>query len=254
MGYIGTYWSHLKDRFPSVKHGNRIPPKFERFGLNDPIQEGQVQFQILNEVTVPRVIFISEEKDRSLQIQDDLMVYNWKKISESNEYPRFEKLGSEVKGLVSDFEEFIKSNKLYESDEYPGLVINQIEVTNVNEIEIEGRSVNQVFNGLNCGVETLGDSVLESYHFNLRHKLKYHEQSIGRIHTRLEIGKSSFSEKLVFRLTLTARSNPLSIFDSDGDLMFLETLDFLRKEINLAFKNISTIEMHDEWGLKNEKS
>lgn len=241
---LGILWNtRFRDRFPKIEEQPPLEPANERFG------GGPLEVSVTIETTpmVPRLWFLNHEGSELVQIQRNWFARNWRKLSESTEYPRYPSLREP---FVNDFKAF----ELFVSDEKLGEISpSQCEVTYVNHIVAEKSwkghgDLGQVLK-LFSPVELPSTSALVE---QARLDVKYliHDEGhepIGRLHISVAPGFRRVDNRPIYVVTLTARGRP-STPDLNGVLRFL---DMGRAQIVQAFDAITTSTMHDEWGFES---
>lgn len=75
--YYGLFWDRIRSEFPKVEQASPIV---------DPQDLGGDPFASF----MPRVWFLSEDKSQMVQIQQGRLYFNWRKVTGSEEYIRFE--------------------------------------------------------------------------------------------------------------------------------------------------------------------
>jgi uncharacterized protein (TIGR04255 family) len=123
--HLGLLWQDFRDRFPKTEEHPPLPPVIEKFGLLGPPQIG-VRFE--TSLPVPLCWFLNEAGTKLIQVQQDRFVHNWRKIGQSDEYPRYEHIRKTFEVELGIFCQFLAREQLGE------LVPNQCEVTYVNQI------------------------------------------------------------------------------------------------------------------------
>lgn len=240
IGYLGLLWDQFRRKFPRMEHLPRLSHEIERFGVPTP----KPLIQLIDEREPPRVLMVSEENERLLQVQNDRFVFNWRRHhNQGLEYPRYTNLKKEYQEAFETFVHFFNENGLGE------IKVDQVEITNINHIDASSNNLEDIFNGLNCGVELSGDLELESYGFNMKHVLRHDDKPIGRLHTI--VNRAIKDDAPIFSVTFVARSH---LFQSDGanQADIFNIMDMLRNNINLAFKKLTSDKMHSVWGLVEE--
>ena len=241
IGYQGLIWNEFKDSFPNLEHGQKLSHEIERFGLPD--LQPQNPFQLIDNVEAPRTLMVSENSERLIQIQNDRFVFNWRKFQNTDlSYPRYESLRKEYREWVTKFLHFLKKNEISGD-----LLLDQIEITNVNHIDVSDIAQNEIFNGLSCGSNISDSLELENYFFNMTHILKENDKPVGRLHTIAQKRMDNITKNPIYVVNLTARSNVNKGKTLDE---ILDDMDSLRNNINTVFKNITTPKMHKIWGLE----
>ena len=131
-GYASVYandiWALFKEEFPSVQEHPILEPKFETFGGANP--QPTVQFQIGPPPVGSRLWFISSDENNLLQFQADRFITNWRKRSNPQEYPRFEKIAEAFEENLNTLSEHFQKAFQYKLD------INQAEIAYINIIPV----------------------------------------------------------------------------------------------------------------------
>lgn len=115
--HYGLYWSAIKEEFPGCMHA---PP------LGDlPTNITDLEFPL------PRVWLISKSESSLIQLQHDRFHFNWRRVSDDDQYPRFKNVFNPFKEYFRQFHEFIDANEIGQ------IVPTECELTYINHI-IEG--------------------------------------------------------------------------------------------------------------------
>ena len=116
---IKIYNSLLSKEFPKVEEKPSIPASIEEY--NKPTIT-----KILNGF-YSRKLFISNDNNKLIQIQPDKILFNWRKISSGDLYPRFQ-------NVYKEFTDFLKKlEKIIEYKDY----INQYEITYIDHFQLD---------------------------------------------------------------------------------------------------------------------
>jgi uncharacterized protein (TIGR04255 family) len=95
--HVGLFWQNIKDEFPLVEHAIRLD-------LN--------QMQLDLKEYLPRVWFVRDEQNRLIQLQDNIFYFNWRRMQEDEEYPRYETIIEDFKKYLSVFQKFLEEENL----------------------------------------------------------------------------------------------------------------------------------------------
>lgn len=240
---LGSLSTEFRDRFPNVEQHAPLETVVERLGVRSGPRP-TISFQLSENPPLPRLWFVDEKGNELIQVQSDFFGRNWRKINESEKYPRYEN------GIRPGF---IKDWKIFEK--YVGLgdlgpiKPNQCSVTYVNHI-VSGdvwhahKDVATVFRVWENNNENSYPLELEDAKFALRYVIPSQQNEfIGRLHISVEPAFSKQDDKPIFVLTLTCRGKPLDK-GLDGILSFM---DLGRRHIVNSFDAITTKEMHEIW-------
>ena len=232
---VGEVWSLFREDFPSVQELPPLPPTFETFGLP---QGGMLNLNVMSMPTHSRYWFLSSYQDELLQFQQDRLLHNWRKVGETNEYPRFET-------LIEKFEKELRALEVYFTSLTPqSLNINQCEISYINHIPI-GDSADamptQDWLKFICFDEPQPDDFVMIF----RRVISNAEgKPLGRLIYEAGVALTANNEKIV-QLTLMFRGAP-----AETDIN--AAIDFLRLGRGLvvqSFKEVTTDMAHHKWGM-----
>jgi len=97
--HSGLLWQKFRDEYPNCEHAAPIglsPQSFDR----------------ASGLPLPRIWFLNEKGNHLIQIQNDRFHFNWRKMSDEEEYPRYEMVFSSFQKIFSVFSDFIDENEL----------------------------------------------------------------------------------------------------------------------------------------------
>jgi uncharacterized protein (TIGR04255 family) len=235
IGLMGLTWNVFKNRYPEVEATDELPHEIEKFGV---ISRKQLGFKLLERVPIPRLQFVSKDRQYLIQLQNDRFIFNWRKLFDENlEYPRYPNVKRMFLDELAIFNEFLATNGL----ESPSF--NQVEVTYVNHIDANSRSIEHVFKDVIDESRFSSSLKLEAFSINLKHLIQRGEKNIGRMYTSIEKANKIADGKDIYVLRFIVRSHP-SEPSLDG---VTNVMDISREEINNCFSAITTKAMHDEW-------
>jgi len=248
----GLLWnSEYRAFFPYFEERPPIRPIFETFGAA-PATESRLNIELRQQPDIPRLLFYNESGNELVQVQSDRFMHNWRKVDDNTEYPHYEYIRNIFHENILSFQRFLKKENLGEIDP------NQIEITYVNYIDMPEHETAKdflfrVFSGISS--ESLSDFetdiVLvdaEEMQFSQRYALRdtATDPFWGRLHVHARPTQTAEGVACV-RLDLTARGQPKDATISG----VLDRLDTARKAIVNVFCNITTSEMHEQWGRKS---
>jgi len=239
VAHFGLYWAKIRNDYPQFELKPPITSITEQFGPGVPFRRQLgIAFVDVPEI---RCWFLDQSGNRLIQVQRDRLVYNWRKITGTETYPRYPVLRASVKKEWERFCDFLKDEKL----ERPK--ISQCEVTYVNNIEY-----NKGWNGygeLDKVVAAFATPKLknrflpdpERVGMEVTYRL---EESAGRLRVSFVPVIRGRDGNEVLQMTLTARGAPKSSSEED----VFGWLDLGRKWIVRGFADFTTEEMHKIWG------
>jgi uncharacterized protein (TIGR04255 family) len=206
--HFGAFWSRIESEFPEVAHAPQI------------ISPGEGPLVSDDGIMLPRVWYVSADKVRLLQLQQNRFHFNWRKADTQAEYVRFSAIRA-VQPLTN-------------------------ELTYTNQFGVKGKTA------FDLADQTLRDSVwcrdtrflstpsaiAHSYVFNV-------PDEVGELTVAITTGKRADEATGVLKVDLTVRGK-----HSERHALgpwALKAHDFLVE----AFKDMTTPAMHKRWGLRN---
>lgn len=101
--YLGLLWQQYRDEFPTAQEAPPIMPLVERVeGTASPEREASdndlLQF-------LPRTWFVHKNNTGIIQLQRDRFLYNWRKVSPGDEYPRYHTV---IRGFGDRYDQFLE--------------------------------------------------------------------------------------------------------------------------------------------------
>lgn len=244
--HVGLLWEQFRATYPTVSEHPPIQPIFETFGTRVVMAEPMIQIETLLSPPMPR--FWLEATDGSLlQLQQDRILHNWRKLESDQEYPRYEALRDEFQKEVGLFVAFLARENLGE------MKVNQCEVTYVNTIQLADgshphRSLGRI-TPLWADAQSTDHALKpEGAQITARYFMTGDgDTPIGRVHVVFTPGFMTADLAPVVKLELTARGKPASdTVDSAFDF-----LARARAEVVRTFAAVTTPEMHDYWGMND---
>lgn len=241
---IGLLWQKFQNKFPVTQDQPLLEPVIERLDPGGEPQQ-EIHIELVRRARPPRVWFLNREGTELLQIQQDRFIRNWRKTSEDNEYPRYEKhLRPSFIADYRSFEAFLDRERIGR------ISPNQCEVTYVNEIESGGgwNTHSELGKIITVFRSQFSDSFLsapEDAAVHLRFLIRRgDEPPRGRLHVSIKPAYRNRDGKELYVMTLTARGKPFGD-DLEGVMKFF---DLGREWVVRGFAAITTNEMHDVWG------
>jgi uncharacterized protein (TIGR04255 family) len=102
--HVGLFWQRLKKDFPETQHFMPlIPPSGDPTWVDSALG-----------VPLPRVWFVSRSKHNIIQLQGDCFFYNWRKLRDSDVYPRHPAIVDGFSRYTDEFLAFLKAEHLPE--------------------------------------------------------------------------------------------------------------------------------------------
>jgi uncharacterized protein (TIGR04255 family) len=240
--HLGLLWHSFRQDFPEAEQHPPVDHQVETFGHFRPIKQ-DILFQLVNEVPVPRCWFKDPSGNQLIQVQADRFMHNWRKRSDSDQYPRY----PDIRGRFSDelhmFEDFAVKENL------GPLHFNQCEITYINHIPAgpEWSKLSDLEKVVTFWSDSVGKAlkaIPEDVKCSQRFIISEDGQNIGRLYVELQSGLRLSDKMPVFMLNLTARLNPATP-DIEG---ILKRLDLGRIWIIEAFQACGSKLMRESWG------
>ena len=122
--HFGLFYETVRDRFPTFQYESRLGKMVETF----PRKPLRNLVGIRKGARAERVMYIDENQESLLQIQQDRFGFNWRKIGEHSPYPRYQQCSQQCLEEFENFRDFCDRNNL-------GIVqVDLCEVVYVNHI------------------------------------------------------------------------------------------------------------------------
>lgn len=244
--HAGLLWGRYRDSgFEEFSEHNPLAPRFETFGPEEELQQSSLKIVPTDEMQPFRAWFIKEGRSELMQLQADRFVHNWRKIGESNNYPRYEIIKKKF------FEEIKELQAFFDEEGIGQIQPNQCEVTYVNLISFDG----DIWTNPEAALKVLSEVRLDPDDSNARlprlgdarYSARFvladgQDMPIGRLIVSAQPAISNDGSRSL-RLELTARGAPLSP-DLDGASQFF---DFGREAVVRGFTALTTPQMHKKW-------
>jgi uncharacterized protein (TIGR04255 family) len=240
---IASVGDRVKGDLPKREEQPSRPPMEERF---DEAPE-PFRLEVLDALPPPRIWFLSDDDSRLLQVQHDLVAYNWRRMSDSDDYPHYGDLRSPLAEHLR-----ITDTVAQEAGKSP-LHANWCEVSYVNHVPpARGSSERLPLDELMAVVRPLGDKAFlpapEDNQFAARFRIGSDDRPIGRLTVSVSPGIRTSDARPIWSLNLTARV----MSEAPTRQAALEALDVGHEWAVRGFSDLTTPRMHKEWGLQEE--
>ncbi|HEX3524100.1 MAG TPA: TIGR04255 family protein [Stellaceae bacterium] len=103
--HIGLYWQRIRDAFPQVEEAPPLAPVIETQETD--VGAGQFAYGFGRLPPLRRTWFISEDGRNLIQVQEDRFIFNWKKASDDDTYPRYDTVIERFNQYLAGFLEFL---------------------------------------------------------------------------------------------------------------------------------------------------
>lgn len=237
--HFGLYWQRIRSDYPRQEVQPPIASVQEQMGDGKRVtMQFGISFAPMPEI---RCWFLDQTGNRLLQLQNDRLILNWRRVVGTEAYPRYPQTRETLRAEWTRFCEFLGSEKL----EQPK--VNQCEVTYVNHIEYEkGWSS---FGELDKVIATLATPKQKSRFLpdpeRVNMQVVYRlADNAGRLYVSFIPVIRQRDGKEVLQMTLIARGAPKSPSMDD----VFDWLDLGRKWVVRGFADFTTENMHRIWG------
>ena len=235
----------LKEDFPKRNEQVARPPMGEDFVT--PPGGPPVRFEVLGIPSMPRFWFLSGDEALLVQVQHDLVAYNWRRRSVEAAYPGYEAVRGGLEGVLAQLAEILSADDEREA----GLTPNWCEVTYINQIgpdpgSAERPPLNRVMRGFNFPSPQGFLPLMEDSQINARFLIPGDDAPRGRLNVSVTSGIRSDTSGPIWAITLTARIRATD-HGIDGAL---NTLDDGHEWAVNCFEELTSDEMHAHWHTK----
>lgn len=238
---MAEFASAVRHDFPQRQDQIGRPPIMETFEV--PIGAPPFQFELLQGAPPQRLWLLSDDHTGLLQVQQDIIVYNWRRSPEGepvgDPYPRYSRLRDEFSERYLQFERIA-------SDHGQDLRPNWCEVTYINHIGGEaGRpEMRELLRGIEPSPAGAFLPPIEDGLLNLRYTIPGDEAPRGRLTVSVAPAVRRADLAPIWVMTLTARTLAA---DESQDAAF-EALDVGHEWVVKGFAELTSERMHELWG------
>jgi uncharacterized protein (TIGR04255 family) len=234
----------VKDDLPERAEQPSRPPMEERF---DEPPQASFRFELLAGPPLPRFWFLSQDGSRLLQVQHDLVAYNWRRTDEGDDYPRYSSLREALARYLQNVE------KVLADQGKPPMRPNWCEVTYVNHITPPDKvaprpPLDEVVVMVNSLRKAAFLPTPEDAQFGVRFRIGEAERPAGRLTVNAAPGILATEGRPVWSLNLTAKTLAT---EPTVDGAFA-ALDLGHEWAVKGFRDLTTEKMHAQWGLREE--
>lgn len=232
---VGPVWSDLLARYPRLDVGSALPPIREEFGF---LPGADFPGFALLGAPDSRYLLASDDERRLVQIQQDRVALNWRRVDAGDAYPRYS-------SLVSEFDALLASLASAPDADHSAKV-DWVEVTYVNHIEsAQGLALHQspfltLSEFQSVPIRATG---LESEDFQVdrRFVITNDAKPVGRLRMHASTAIRNADARPIVVLTLTSRVES----EVSG---YRVAMDRAHESIVQAFGDLTAPSMHPLWG------
>ena len=233
--HLGLLWAELKADYPDFEMQPPLPSLVEQLA-DRPTPAPGISIEFGDPFRF-RTWFVSGDKSRLLQVQDNRLIFNWRKLKPSDAYLHYRDLKPSFSREWSRFENFVIGQRL------PPLRPVQCELTYVNHVP-RGLGWSDYSDLHEAFLPWVGISSrslrTEGVAWNACLLLP---NGLGRLHVAAQPVMRIADGTEAFQLNLTARGAPVS--ESQEDV--LRWFDLARAALVNAFFDMTTPAMHAIW-------
>lgn len=240
---LAEFARSVRGEFPGREQIEPLPRAFESF--DRPSAGTHIEFRF-GGPPLPRTRFISTDERTLLQLQADRFLFNWRRVSADDEYPRYETLRPRFDALRQRLTEVLDGLGR------PMPQVDHVEVSYINELTIPGRPSTRKHASLAALVSTVNDLPRSAFlpdpedvAYSARFRIPRADGTgpTGRFIARTEPAYRSADGQPIHLLTLTA--NLVGSFANDTEV--IDALDLGRRWVVNGFLEMTTPELHASW-------
>lgn len=240
IGHLGAYWQENVLRLPNLEQHPPSPPAEPEIFTASARSPG-LRIELLPMASTPRFWLISDDRTLVVQIQQDRLVLNWRRVASGDDYPRFDFMRARFTDELKRFLDFLKRMGLRPPEQFNG------EILYVNTILSGGTwtkhaEAPQVFRQMQA--LELQDGVVQAEDIRWVQRFTFANPTgelTGRLYSQVDPVTTDGGDP-AFNLTLTARGGV-----SDGLDGLIDFMQAGRERIVRVFDAMTTTEMHEEW-------
>lgn len=231
---LGEFWAiHLKERYPDVSHGMTVATANEA-PFCDP----------LTGLPLPRMLFTGNDPCRLLQLQQDRLYANWRRMRPDSEYVRFPAVQAEYFRVLGLLNEYLASVGA-ESVKPVRYELTYVNVFQFGQEIQECVEVGKIFKdfGWGSGARFLPKPTKIGAQFEFEMP-----DETGVLTVQAGPGRNTVLNEDVIRLQLAAIA-PTEVVSK---ISFEDWLIIANEQIVQGFKDLTTEEMHARWELQSQ--
>jgi uncharacterized protein (TIGR04255 family) len=243
---VAAFFTRIRKDLPRQIEQPARPPIEERFDELSPAEP--FQFQLLDRPPMPRFWFLSEDESRLVQVQHDFLAVNWRKMQESNAYPRYRVLRRDLAryaGLLEDGLTQEGKERLQPA---------WCEITYINHIDAATKRGSVPLDAILTVVRSAPEKsflpMAEDSQVAQRFVIKEGDEPIGRLHMSAAPAYRTVDGAPIWVLTLTARLRTKQPTIRGA----LSRLDLGHRWTLGAFTDLTTKPMQRKWKVRKERS
>jgi uncharacterized protein (TIGR04255 family) len=233
---LGPLRERWRDQYPRLEEQPPLPPAIE--GVITPGIGLQLGF---GPGPPLRQWFLSADGGELIQLQNDRLIVNWRRVNGSGAYPRYKRMRELFEHRLEDLADFVEKERM------GTLEIVQAEANYINAVEIGPDEQGEAQQLLRAWSGTPDHHLGEPE--QARIALVFPVPGLGRppvrMHVSLDPAERPVGRPVLF-MTLTVRGAPA---DSSPDEA-LTFLDGAHDHLDQSFLELTPETMHSTWGLR----
>lgn len=233
---LGSLWAGWRDEYPEVQEQPPLEPTRDE-------AQGPVPVISFGPPPMNRHWFISRDRAQLLQVQQDRLIVNWRRISDGDVYPRYPSLRNTFRQRLEELDLFART--------YGGLRITRAEVTYINDLSYGADPGEEAHlaSHLHDVVQLWGS--VPTHHLGDPRQVRFAATfdipdlaDSGILHVGVDPTHRLQEGKVTSLLTLTVRGRPRGESPAEA----LTFLDEGRRHVVTSFTELTTQSMHERWG------
>lgn len=219
------------------------PPRPRMGEVFEPIAVPQFAVQLFDRPPLPRFWYLSADEARLVQVQEDLLAVNWRKIDDSHTYPRYSSLREEMLVRIGQLKEVVEA----EGGSIPST--DWCEVTYVNQVVGSGTDLQPLGTVIPLVDTPDGEGFLpspEDMQIGVRYLVAPKEEPIGRLVVSASPALRNDGSGPIWNVTLTARLKTVVPYLEET----LSILDIGHEWVVRGFAELTSSSMHRAWGMR----
>ncbi|MBV6515359.1 MAG: hypothetical protein HPKKFMNG_00997 [Planctomycetes bacterium] len=240
--HFAKLWDAFAGQFATWEDHAPISNVIESFAF-PPLQN--FRFDMSNKPPLRRQWFVSTDKTELVQVQNDGLARNWRRVRGSEVYPRYENVRERFAADLKIWQSVLNA----EGIAIPAII--QCEVTYVNHMDANGGwgGIPDVHNLLKPLSKSNYSFLAKAEQDSLKWQGSYKilddaGKPVGRLYAEAENRIRIMDRTPLLRLALAARGRPMG----DGLEGAFRFLDEGREWIVRGFTDLTTDSMHKKWG------
>lgn len=235
--HIGSFWADVRNEFPNIDDAAPLPLIVE--GLNQP--PASANFQFFSVPPLRRAWMMATDGKHLIQLQDDRFVFNWKRVSDEDAYPSYQKVIAGFNRQLEKFIGFVKSAGLGD------LLFTQLELAYINQVGPKnGMNEQEPWSFLADHMKDQSANRFlpapEGFNWNTTYRLP---DLAGRLHVVALNARNNATGQQIVRLDITARGLPKDTSTQGRQAWF----DLAHEWITHGFADVTSPEIQKQaWG------